>query len=160
MTRVSGQSQRAPKLFTGWHMTLVLGGFFGVVIAVNVLMADLAVSTFSGVVVENSYVASQAFNGWLGAAKADRALGWRLDAARAPGGRMRFTLADASGALLRGAKVSALADHPLGAPAPVRLALHEQAPGVYEAPLAAGRWHIAVEVRAQGHVWHAERYAL
>ncbi len=157
MTRLA----TASGLFTGKHMAFVMVGFFGVVIAVNVLLADLAVSTFSGVVVENSYVASQGFNRMLGAAKADQALGWKLDLARGADGSARFTLSDASGAPLRGAAVSAQADHPLGARMPsAMLAPKEVAPGVYEALLAAGRWHVAVVVRSGGHVWHAERDAL
>ena len=39
-------------------------------------------STFGGVVVENSYVASQDFNGWLDEARAERALGWDADVGR------------------------------------------------------------------------------
>ena len=151
----------APKPFTGKHMALVMVGFFGIVIAVNVLLADLAVSTFSGVVVENSYVASQGFNRLLGEAKADQALGWKLDLTRGRDGSVRFTLNDAKGAPLRGAVVQAQADHPLGAKVPaVMLAPKEVAPGIYEAPLVGGRWHVAVEVRQQGHVWHGERDAL
>jgi len=42
------------KPFTGRHMLAVLVGFFGVVIAVNFIMASYATSTFGGVVVENS----------------------------------------------------------------------------------------------------------
>jgi nitrogen fixation protein FixH len=53
------------RTFTGWHMALILIGFFAVVVGVNLLMARFASSTFGGVVVENSYVASQQFNGWL-----------------------------------------------------------------------------------------------
>ena len=52
------------KPFTGWHMTAILVGFFSTVIAVNVYMAHAAISTFGGTVVDNSYVASQEFNGW------------------------------------------------------------------------------------------------
>jgi nitrogen fixation protein FixH len=40
--------------FTGRHMTAILVGFFGVVIAVNLLMARFATSTFGGIVVENT----------------------------------------------------------------------------------------------------------
>ncbi|WP_421837847.1 FixH family protein [Novosphingobium sp.] len=146
--------------FTGRHMTLIMVGFFGVVIAVNVLLANLAVSTFSGTVVENSYVASQEFNGWLGAAKADKALGWHMTLARKGAGNVRFTLMDASGRPLAGAAVRAQADHPLGAKAPVTMTPREVAPGVYEAALPAGRWHVGMEVRSNGHVWHAEDDAL
>ena len=151
----------ASKPFTGKHMALVMAGFFGTVIAVNMLLADLAVSSFSGVVVENSYVASQGFNRLLGEARADRALGWKLQLARSPDGAVRFALTDAQGAPLRGAVVEAQADHPLGAKVPpVILAPKEVAPGIYEAALGSGRWHVAVQVRAQGHVWHGERDGL
>ena len=53
--------------------------FFGVIIAVNVVMATLASTSWTGLVVENSYVASQEFN-----RKADarpRPGGTRLDRA-------------------------------------------------------------------------------
>ncbi len=157
MTQLAAKPVRP---FTGRHMALVLVAFFGVVIAVNVLLANLAVSTFSGTVVENSYVASQEFNRWLAAAKADKALGWHLALARNSRGNARFALTDASGHPLTGAEVRAQADHPLGAKAPVVLTPREVAPGIYEAALPAGRWHVGMEVRARGHVWHAEDDAL
>src|SRR3546814_10033574 len=65
------------RRFTGWHMTAILIAFFAAVIAVNMLMATVAVRSFGGTVVENSYVASQKFNGWLAQARAQRRLGWR-----------------------------------------------------------------------------------
>jgi len=58
------------KRFTGWHMTGILLGFFGIIVAVNFTMATLATRTFGGVVVQNSYVASQRYNEWLKAARA------------------------------------------------------------------------------------------
>lgn len=160
MIRLPAPAGPAVRRFTGWHMAGVMGGFFGTVVGVNLLLANLALSTFSGVVVENSYVASQGFNALLGAAKADRALGWKLDLARGATGAARFRLTDASGALLRGAELRAQAIHPLGAKASVTLTPKEVAPGIYAAPLAAGRWHVAVEVRAHGQVWHGESDAL
>ena len=50
------------RRFTGWHFTAIITAFFGVVIAVNLTMAVFATRTFGGVVVENSYVASQTFD--------------------------------------------------------------------------------------------------
>jgi hypothetical protein len=47
----------------------------------------------------------------------------------------------------------------LGARAPVSLAPREVAPGIYAARLDAGRWRVRLEVRALGHVWHAEQDA-
>lgn len=60
---------------TGWH---VLGGFvaaFALIIGVNVLLAVKAVSTFPGLEVKNSYVASQSFNADKAA---QEALGWTV----------------------------------------------------------------------------------
>ncbi|OWV84673.1 FixH family protein [Rhizobium sp. R693] len=48
--------------FTGRHMLLITSAFFAVVICVNVTMAWFASSSWSGLVVENTYVASQEFN--------------------------------------------------------------------------------------------------
>ena len=48
--------------FTGRKMAIVMVSFFGVIIAVNFLMAYKAVSTFPGLEVKNSYVASQKFD--------------------------------------------------------------------------------------------------
>ena len=42
------------RRFTGYHMTAILLAFFGIVVAVNLVMATLATRTFGGVVVENS----------------------------------------------------------------------------------------------------------
>ena len=64
------------RTFTGRHMAIILVAGFGVVIAVNLVMARLAVSTFGGVVVENSYVSSQEFNHRLAQSQAQAALGW------------------------------------------------------------------------------------
>ncbi|MDP9570761.1 UNVERIFIED_ORG: nitrogen fixation protein FixH [Agrobacterium larrymoorei] len=62
-------------VFTGWHMLTIMVLFFGTVIAVNVTMAWNAVSSWSGLVVQNTYVASQQFNGKAEAAKARAASG-------------------------------------------------------------------------------------
>ena len=88
MTQHSRNSQPVPRPFTGRHMAMIMIAFFGVVIAVNVLMARFAVSTFGGVVVENSYVASQHFNRWLDEARVEGALGWKAVLSRTADGRV------------------------------------------------------------------------
>jgi nitrogen fixation protein FixH len=82
--------------FTGRHMLLIMVAFFGIVIAVNLTMARLAGSSFGGLVVENSYVASQAFNSRLKRSRDQRLLGWtpHLDI---HGGTIRYRLADGAG---------------------------------------------------------------
>ena len=49
-------------VFSGRHMLLTMLAFFGVIIGVNLTMAWFARSSWTGLVVENSYVASQEFN--------------------------------------------------------------------------------------------------
>jgi nitrogen fixation protein FixH len=50
------------KRFTGWHMLLIMVGFFGVVFFVNGMLVYSALHSWTGLVVENSYVASQTFD--------------------------------------------------------------------------------------------------
>lgn len=49
-------------VFTGWHMLATICTFFGVIITVNLTMAYYASHSWSGMVVGNTYVASQQFN--------------------------------------------------------------------------------------------------
>lgn len=66
---------KKPAAFTGRHMLIIMLSFFGVVITVNFYMAYQAVSSWSGLVVENTYVASQQFNGKVAAERALAATG-------------------------------------------------------------------------------------
>ena len=67
-------SKRTREL-TGGKVLAIFVGAFGLIISVNVFMAYSAISTFPGLEVQNSYVASQGFNARL--AK-QRALGWDI----------------------------------------------------------------------------------
>jgi nitrogen fixation protein FixH len=78
-------------------MAAILIAFFGVVIAVNLTMAYVAVSGFGGTVVDNSYVASQNYNRWLEAGRAQAALGWRVSVIRVDDGRVLVLVNDAAG---------------------------------------------------------------
>ncbi len=128
--------------FTGRHMTAILVGFFGVVVAVNITMARLASGTFGGTVVENSYVASQKFNGWLADARRQDQLGWAtplsLDTAR------RVTV----GVPGAGFVVTGTAHHPLGRAPDIALRfVTENGRLVTTTPLPAGRWQVRLQVR-------------
>jgi nitrogen fixation protein FixH len=67
---------RTGRQFTGKHMFALMSLFFGVVIAVNITMAWFAEHSWTGLVVQNSYVASQEFNQMLEAAREQKARGW------------------------------------------------------------------------------------
>lgn len=82
--------------FTGRHMLLTMLAFFGVIIAVNVTMAWFARSSWTGFVVENSYVASQQFNAKMAETRAQQALGWTGHFSLS-GGAVRYAISDAKG---------------------------------------------------------------
>lgn len=140
--------------FTGWHMLAIMVAFFGVVIAVNVTMMTVARSSFGGIVVENSYVASQEFNGWLRAARAQDALGWQVDTAVESDRSVAISVAGAPDPLA----VTAMARHPLGRMPDQALTFHRTADGRYvsTSPLPEGRWTLRLQLVSGGAVWRQE----
>lgn len=140
--------------FTGWHMTAILVAFFGVVVGVNLLMASFATSTFGGIQVENSYVASQKFNGWLEDAERAKALGWQANATLDEQGHVRvFTTGPGEGAQL-----VATARHPVGRQPDQQLAFDRAADGsfVSRAALPEARWILRLELTQGADVWRHE----
>lgn len=133
---------------TGRKVFAITAGAFGVIIAVNLAMAYSAISTFPGIEVGNSYVASQKFDA---ARSAQEALGWDLDLAHDPD---------------RGILTLQFRDRDSGLPAPVTdlkvlvgrttEAREDQVPnftmrsGVWEAAVALGRgkWMIRIDAVA------------
>ena len=65
--------------FTGRRMLMAMLAFFGVIIAVNLAMATLAVRSWTGLLVGNAYVESQAFNQRIAATAARDARGLKID---------------------------------------------------------------------------------
>jgi nitrogen fixation protein FixH len=133
---------------TGWHMLAVVLAFFGVIIAVNVVMAFAATTTFPGLVVENSYVSSQHYNELLAAAREQDAAGWR-DELAAENGILRFSLATAAGTPARGFIVTAHTGRPSTTREDRALAFVSTGSGRYDAtePLRSGLWEVDIEAR-------------
>ena len=134
------------KRFNGWHMTAILVAFFGVIVVVNFTMASYATRTFGGTVVDNSYVASQRYNEWLAAARAQDNLQWSETVVR-DGEQVRMAVETSTG-MLEAANVTAIAEHPLGRSEPITLNFEETMPGVYQSveSLADGRWVLRIEI--------------
>ncbi|KQU62655.1 cytochrome oxidase [Aminobacter sp. DSM 101952] len=95
-----------PRQFTGWHMLTIMVVFFGVIISVNLLMATFANTSWTGLVVQNTYVASQEFNDRVAESRAQAALGWKTTLKIADG-EIRYSLDDASGTPVRAESVVA-----------------------------------------------------
>ncbi|MDG4875298.1 FixH family protein [Mesorhizobium sp. WSM4935] len=102
---------RKPREFTGKHMLISILAFFAVVIGVNVTMAMLARKSWTGLVVENTYGASQQFNEEARKGRAQAALGWTGKLAIASG-EVRYSLVDADGKTLPLHGVRILFRHP------------------------------------------------
>jgi nitrogen fixation protein FixH len=140
--------------FTGWHMLATMVAFFGVVIAVNMTMMSIARGSFGGIVVDNSYVASQEFNGWLDAAQAQEELGWSAASAITAEGRVLVTVAGTPEPLA----VTATARHPLGRLPDQALTFHRISAGHYVSTqaLPEGRWTLRLQLAAADAVWRDE----
>lgn len=139
--------------FTGRHMLMVMLAFFGVIIAVNMVMATFATSTWTGLIVKNSYVASQDFNKKLAKARAQDALGW-TSSAKLDGRDLALTLKDAKGRSLRDLNVVAKVYRPVAEAEDHDVALTERSAGVYGAnvDLGAGLWEVAIMATGRGDV--------
>jgi len=142
------------KRFTGKHMFAILVGFFGTVMAVNFTMASFATSTFGGIQVENSYVASQKFNGWLAKAEAQEALGWEVITSRDNGGRL---LVSAKGPG-QGAILTASARQPLGNHPDQQLTFERNAQGQFISAeaLPTARWIVRLQIVDGADEWRRE----
>jgi nitrogen fixation protein FixH len=140
------------RSFTGRHMAAIMIAFFGVIVAVNILMATFAVSTFGGKVVDNSYVAGQRFNFWLREARAQQALGWDCTVTREEDGRVAVRLRDQGRQPLRDARIEGVASHPVGRAedVPVRFSTEGDGRFVSDRPLPEGRWYLHLTVTRGG----------
>jgi nitrogen fixation protein FixH len=96
---------------TGWHMLAIVLAFFGVIIAVNITLAIAATGTFPGLVVENSYVASQHYDELLASSREQDSQDWRYNLA-SEGGVLKVDLSRGSDAPERGLSVIAHVGRP------------------------------------------------
>jgi nitrogen fixation protein FixH len=144
--------------FTGRHALLVIGGGFAIIVAVNLTLAVLAARSHPGLVVANSYVASQAFNGWLAEGRAQKALGWQVDA-RLAGDRLLVEARSARDRPLEGLTAQATLSHPFGRTPARDIALVEVAPGRYAAPhgVAPGPWTVELRLARGNERFYLER---
>ncbi|MFC7705810.1 FixH family protein [Plastorhodobacter daqingensis] len=150
-------SSVSARPLTGRKVFAITATFFGVIIAVNLFMARQAISTFSGLEVKNSYIASQHFN-------ADRdaqvALGWQVNA-DVQGDMLVIAFTDSAGAPVEVADLRAT----LGRATHVR---EDQTPdfayynGIFTAPVAVapGNWNVRLVATAPDGTTFRQRVVL
>ena len=140
---------------TGRKVTAIFVVFFGIVMAVNFTMAHFASSTFGGVVVENSYVASQNYNKWLDEAAAEKKLGWSAALSRLPDDRVAVRFTGAPDGLV----VTGVARHPLGHAPDQTLTFAKATDGAFVSDKAVvpGRWLVRLTALAGQTKWREEQ---
>ena len=145
---------KAKREFTGKHMLAIMVGGFGIVAAVNFTMASYAVGGFHGIVVENSYVASQKFNSWMDEAERMRALGWAATARRDEASHVIV----ASEGVPQGAGVTAQLRRPIGTKQFADLSFAPLGNGQFRSsePVDVGRWTVRLTIEANGKRWVEE----
>lgn len=136
-----------PREFTGRHMWAVMILFFGTIISVNLVLAYFANSSWSGLVVQNSYVASQHFDTETAAKRRQAALGWTVRTSYQDG-VFTVSLVDGMGRAIRDASVEATIGHPASEREDRTIVLQADSGGTYAAPteLGAGLWEAAIVV--------------
>ena len=130
---------------TGKHVFAITASAFAVIIGVNILLAVKAVSTFPGLEVDNSYVASQGFNARKAA---QETLGWSLT----PGyeqGRMTLAFHGADGQPVQVQDLQVLVGRTTEAKDDA-FPVFVQDGAVYaaEVPLHKGKWMVKVTARS------------
>jgi nitrogen fixation protein FixH len=147
--------------FTGWHMIGVMFLFFGTIISVNLVLAFFAASSWTGLVVQNSYVESQRFNEVTAERVKSAELGWQA-VVRYDDGMFALTLAHADGRPVSAERVVAMVGHPATSSQDRKLELVELGGGVFsaDATLTRGLWQADFEaVATDGTPWrHSIRF--
>ncbi|MFN7002819.1 MAG: FixH family protein [Roseinatronobacter sp.] len=151
------QEKQTGFRMTGRKVLMIAVSAFGVILAANLTLAYNAVSTFPGLEVDNSFVASQNFNQELAE---QLALGWEVKATHRDG-ELVLSITDQEGEPVRVAYLDAI----LGAATHVR---SDQVPdfrfrdGAYRAPVEIGKgnWNIRLHAVAADGTEFRQRVVL
>lgn len=134
-------AQQTRGTFTGRHMWMLAIGFFGVIISVNIVLAVFATTSWTGLVVDNTYVASQQFEGKRMAHERQQEAGWQAKFTFANGMAV-MTVVDATDKPVELGLVALKVNRPVGGHDDQAVTLERTATGEYSArlDLAAGVW--------------------
>ncbi len=147
----------------GWHVLAMMLAFFGITIAVNIMLTVYAIGTFSGEDVPTPYLRGLEYNRTLDARAAQAALGWSatIEAARESGGAaIAVHIIDRDGAAKSVLTVAAVLRRPTDANLDRTITLTPSGGGNYQAivrGLAPGAWDIVVQAKDGGVAFEAER---
>ena len=145
------------KRLTGRHVFFILLAFFGVVIAVNVTMMELAISTLPGTEVDSAYTASLGYEKEIAAAHDQEARKWEVDGhvERAADGAavLQVEARDKGGRPLTGLTFEGRFERPTDKRADLAVTLKEVGIGIYRGRLEAiapGQWDLVLQGDSAG----------
>ena len=142
---MSARAMRVGRPLTGRRVAAMFVAGFGIVVAVNVLLAVSAVRTFPGVETDNVYATSQTFDA---ARAAQDGLGWNVALSHG-GGRLTLAVVGAQGRAVRPEVVSAtLGRATTTAQDRVPAMAWDGRAMVAPAALAPGNWNLRLHLRA------------
>ncbi len=135
--------------FTGFHMLLTICGFFLVVITANLSLAYFAAGSWTGLVVKNSYVASQNFNEHLATAQQQEDRGW-ASALSYDAGTLSFELHDSAGETIAIDTVTATLQRPVHENEDHNVDLRPTVAGAFEVfvQIPDGMWVVEIEAQS------------
>ncbi|MEL6208149.1 MAG: FixH family protein [Pseudomonadota bacterium] len=142
---------------TGWHVLAIFLGFFGTIIAVNLVMASMAVGTFPGLEAKNGFVASQSFEARR---DAQDALGWELETDYSDG-LLTLTFTDDEGGPVEVPELAAVVGRATHVNDDI-LPEFQGRDGVFRAgmELDPGNWNVRIEAQATDGTAFARRVVL
>jgi nitrogen fixation protein FixH len=147
----------SPKPLTGRNVLFMLVAFFGVVIAVNMVMMKLAILTLPGTDVDSAYSASLAYENEIATAHDQNARNWKIDAhiqrSANGGATLQVEARDNSGKPMSGLKFQGRFERPTDRRADQPVALAETGIGIYRGSaslIAPGQWDLVIEGDAAG----------
>jgi len=149
------------RRFTGRHMLALVVAFFAVVIAVNLVLTFYATRTFPGLVVANSFVASQNFDRALAAQRSLPGRRWDAHLGHGETGLV-LRLDDPGRSPVAGLEVTIEIGRPAHAREDGSLALAAGSDGAYHADveLAPGQWRAEVIASRAGSEVFRRRFRL
>ena len=154
---MTAPTAKDPKEISGRHVFAMTASAFALIIGVNFWMAYQAVSTFPGLEVKNSYVASQSFDARR---KAQEALNWTADA-RITDNVLSLTITGPDGAHATPASITALLGRTTNAG-------EDQTPDLIATPegftaivnVSKGLWTLRIKAAAQDGTAFEQRLTL
>lgn len=155
MRDLDGETERAPRRWTGRDVLLTLICSFGVVFIANGTLVHEALSTMSGLDTDSAYQAGQQFEHEVAQAKAQDERHWNVDAKVTPapdGARLDIVARDVAGQPLGGLDASAVLERPTDRRLDREVVLVEDSAGRFHGSAAVpeGQWDLVIELSRRG----------